>query len=107
MGLGCLLRGCVCQPTAGRRSASAARSLRGLIAAPPTTSCTLPAHLPARLTATCICICTCIFLQGVVKEPHFRKFRSETSATEAAARKFLSDAGVAHYWELAAAYQTN
>ena len=97
----------MCQPTAGRRSASAARSLRGLIAAPPTTSCTLPAHLPARLTATCICICTCIFLQGVVKEPHFRKFRSETSATEAAARKFLSDAGVAHYWELAAAYQTN
>ena len=42
-----------------------------------------------------------------MKDPHFRKFRSETSATEAAARKFLSDAGVAHYWELAAAYQTN
>jgi len=42
----------------------------------------------------------------VVKERHFRKFRSETVHSEAAARKLLEDRGVGHYWDLAAAYVT-
>lgn len=45
--------------------------------------------------------------QGVVKEPQFKKFRSETVHSEAAARKLLGDRGVGHYWELCAAYSTD
>ncbi|EFN55649.1 hypothetical protein CHLNCDRAFT_23069, partial [Chlorella variabilis] len=43
--------------------------------------------------------------QGVVKERSFRKFKSDTFQTEAAARTFLSDHKVGHYWELCAAYR--
>lgn len=46
-------------------------------------------------------------LQGVVKEPHFRKFRAETVHSEAAAKKLLADRGVAHYWDLCSAYATD
>lgn len=45
-------------------------------------------------------------LQGVVKEPHFRRFRSETAQSEGGARKMLQDAGVGHYWELCEAFTT-
>ena len=44
-------------------------------------------------------------MQGVVKEPHFFKFRSETVNTEAGARKLLADHGVEHYWDLCEAFQ--
>lgn len=44
-------------------------------------------------------------VQGVVKERSFRKFKSDTFQTEAAARTFLSDHKVGHYWELCAAYR--
>jgi hypothetical protein len=43
-------------------------------------------------------------LQGVVKEPAFKKFKSESVSSEAAARKFLTDHDVAHYYDLCAAY---
>lgn len=43
-------------------------------------------------------------LQGVVKERNFKKFKSETVHSEAAARKLLENRGVGHYWDLAAAY---
>ncbi|KAL4423323.1 hypothetical protein ABPG77_006118 [Micractinium sp. CCAP 211/92] len=42
--------------------------------------------------------------QGVVKEPHFKKFKSETVHSEAAAKALLEKRGVGHYWDLAAAY---
>ncbi|KAH7285667.1 hypothetical protein KP509_33G040100 [Ceratopteris richardii] len=40
--------------------------------------------------------------QGSVAKPSFEKFTVQQFRTEAAARKFLSDAKVAHYWDLAA-----
>jgi hypothetical protein len=43
-------------------------------------------------------------LQGVVKDRSFRKFYSETVHSEAAARQFLVDHRVGHYWELCEAY---
>lgn len=42
--------------------------------------------------------------QGVVKEPHFKKFKSETVHSEAAAKALLEKRGVGHYWDLAAAH---
>lgn len=48
-----------------------------------------------------------ITLQGVVKDPFFRKFRSENAASEAGARKLLTDRGVGHFWELCEAYATD
>ncbi|KAI5075973.1 hypothetical protein GOP47_0008038 [Adiantum capillus-veneris] len=38
--------------------------------------------------------------QGSVARPNFEKFTVQQFRTEAAARKFLSDAKVGHYWEL-------
>ncbi|KAJ7569353.1 hypothetical protein O6H91_01G074600 [Diphasiastrum complanatum] len=40
--------------------------------------------------------------QGSVAKPAFGKFLIQQCRTEVAARKFLADAGVAHYWDLAA-----
>lgn len=40
--------------------------------------------------------------QGSVAQPAFERFMVHKTRTEAAARKFLEDAGVAHYWDLAA-----
>ena len=54
-----------------------------------------PAHPPA---------CLLDAHQGVVKQPHFRRFRSETAQSEGGARKLLGDAGVGHYWELCEAF---
>ncbi|XP_059628208.1 protein RDM16-like isoform X2 [Cornus florida] len=39
--------------------------------------------------------------QGSVAKPSFNRFHVHECRTEAAARKVFSDAGVAHYWELA------
>ncbi|KAA8534291.1 hypothetical protein F0562_031808 [Nyssa sinensis] len=39
--------------------------------------------------------------QGSVAKPNFNRFFVQECRTEAAARKFFSDAGVAHYWDLA------
>ncbi|KAF5195211.1 U4/U6 small nuclear ribonucleoprotein Prp3 [Thalictrum thalictroides] len=39
--------------------------------------------------------------QGIVAKPSFNKFLVHQCRTEAAARKVFSDAGVAHYWDLA------
>ncbi|GLT88940.1 hypothetical protein SLE2022_069470 [Rubroshorea leprosula] len=39
--------------------------------------------------------------QGSVAKPSFHKFSVHECMTEAAARKVFSDAGVAHYWDLA------
>lgn len=39
--------------------------------------------------------------QGSVAKPSFNKFFLHECVTEAAARKVLADAGVAHYWDLA------
>ncbi|GKV28544.1 hypothetical protein SLEP1_g37581 [Rubroshorea leprosula] len=39
--------------------------------------------------------------QGSVAKPSFHKFSVHECMTEAAARKIFSDAGVAHYWDLA------
>ncbi|MCO5560735.1 hypothetical protein L7F22_014355 [Adiantum nelumboides] len=39
--------------------------------------------------------------QGSVAKPNFEKFSVQQFRTEAAARKFLSDAKVGHYWDLA------
>ncbi|MCO5602156.1 hypothetical protein L7F22_056284 [Adiantum nelumboides] len=39
--------------------------------------------------------------QGSVAKPNFEKFTVQQFRTEAAARKFLSDAKVGHYWDLA------
>ncbi|KAL5569176.1 hypothetical protein UlMin_025751 [Ulmus minor] len=38
--------------------------------------------------------------QGSVAKPAFNKFSIHECMTEAAARKYFSDAGVAHYWDL-------
>ena len=40
--------------------------------------------------------------QGSVLKPAFERFMVHKTRTEAAARKFLEDAGVGHYWDLAA-----
>eukprot|EP00249_Psilotum_nudum_P011339 c23111_g1_i1 orf=19-3165(+) len=40
--------------------------------------------------------------QGSVGKPSFDKFLIQQCRTEAAARKYLADAGVGHYWDLAA-----
>lgn len=40
--------------------------------------------------------------QGSVAKPNFDKFLIQQCRTEAAARKYLADAGVGHYWDLAA-----
>ncbi|CAM6115815.1 unnamed protein product [Calypogeia fissa] len=40
--------------------------------------------------------------QGSVANPSFDKFLIQQCRTEAAARKYLADAGVGHYWDLAA-----
>ena len=40
--------------------------------------------------------------QGSVAKPMFEKFTAQQCRTEAAARKYLVDAGVGHYWDLAA-----
>lgn len=39
--------------------------------------------------------------QGSVAKPAFERFAVHKTRTEAAARKYLEDAGVAHYWDLA------
>ncbi|KAL9402570.1 hypothetical protein Peur_006419 [Populus x canadensis] len=39
--------------------------------------------------------------QGSVAKPSFHRFSLHDCVTEAAARKYLADAGVAHYWDLA------
>uniref|UniRef100_A0A5B7B7U0 Putative U4/U6 small nuclear ribonucleoprotein Prp3 n=1 Tax=Davidia involucrata TaxID=16924 RepID=A0A5B7B7U0_DAVIN len=39
--------------------------------------------------------------QGSVAKPNFNRFFVQECRTEAAARKIFSDAGVAHYWDLA------
>lgn len=39
--------------------------------------------------------------QGSVAKPNFNRFSVNERVTEAAARKFFADAGVAHYWDLA------
>jgi len=39
--------------------------------------------------------------QGSVAKSCFNKFMIQQCRTEAAARKFFADAGVAHYWDLA------
>lgn len=41
--------------------------------------------------------------QGTVLRRAFSNFRSETVRSRAAARQLLEDAGVAHYWDAAAA----
>lgn len=38
---------------------------------------------------------------GTIKTPAFDKFVVETCRTEAAARKFLADRALEHYWDLA------
>jgi hypothetical protein len=43
-------------------------------------------------------------MQGVVKEPTFKKFVREEVATPAAARAWLEARGVGHYWDAAAHY---
>jgi U4/U6 small nuclear ribonucleoprotein PRP3 len=39
--------------------------------------------------------------QGSVAKPAFERFAVHKTRTEAAARKYLEDAGVAYYWDLA------
>ncbi|XP_061975415.1 protein RDM16-like isoform X1 [Populus nigra] len=39
--------------------------------------------------------------QGSVAKPNFHRFSLHECVTEAAARKYFADAGVAHYWDLA------
>jgi len=39
--------------------------------------------------------------QGSVAKPNFHRFSFHECVTEAAARKYFADAGVAHYWDLA------
>ena len=47
--------------------------------------------------------CRCVW-KGAVPAPAFRgKFRVETVRSEAAARKYLADVGLAHYFDAAAA----
>ncbi|XP_051143329.1 protein RDM16 isoform X2 [Andrographis paniculata] len=43
----------------------------------------------------------CLVWQGSVAKPNFSRFFVQECRTEAAARKFFSDHGVAHYWDLA------
>jgi U4/U6 small nuclear ribonucleoprotein PRP3 len=40
--------------------------------------------------------------QGSVAKPKFEKFTAQQCRTEAAARKYLADCDVGHYWDLAA-----
>lgn len=47
-------------------------------------------------------VCTLVW-QGTVLRRAFSNFRSETVRSRAAARQLLEDAGVAHYWDAAAA----
>ena len=61
-----------------------------------------PGHAPAPSLAQIPGV-ACL-LQGVVKDRNFEKFSVETLRTEAAARKMLGDHGVAHYWDLCAAF---
>lgn len=42
--------------------------------------------------------------KGTVKKNNFRKFRTQKFATEAQAQKYLSDHGVAHYWDMCSAF---
>lgn len=44
-------------------------------------------------------------LQGTVLEPSFRKFRIETVKNDAAAKAFLQQYKLEHYWDLAEASQ--
>lgn len=46
--------------------------------------------------------CTCVW-KGTAPKPAFKKFRFETLRTEAAARKFLADMNLAHFFDAAAA----
>lgn len=47
--------------------------------------------------------CTLVW-QGSVAKPSFDKFLIQTFRSEVAARKYLGDAGVGHYWDLAVNY---
>jgi hypothetical protein len=86
----------------------------------------MPVHLPASLPNRqlvvpacllcphycCCCCCRCrhrpllllLLLQGVVSSNAFKDFIKEEVSTQEAARKLLEDKGVAHYWDLAAAF---
>ena len=46
--------------------------------------------------------CTCVW-KGTTTKPSFKKFRFETLRTEAAARKYLADMNLAHFFDAAAA----
>lgn len=46
--------------------------------------------------------CTCVW-KGATTKPSFKKFRFETLRTEAAARKYLADMNLAHFFDAAAA----
>ena len=46
--------------------------------------------------------CTCVW-KGTTPKPSFKKFRFETLRTEAAARKYLQEMGLAHLFDAAAA----
>jgi len=46
--------------------------------------------------------CTCVW-QGTAPKALFKKFKFETLRTEAAARKFLADINLAHFFDAAAA----
>ena len=46
--------------------------------------------------------CTCVW-KGTTPKPSFKKFRFETLRTEAAARKYLQEMGLAHLFGAAAA----
>lgn len=41
--------------------------------------------------------------EGSVKEPTFQKFHVEQAKSDVAGKKFLTDRGVGHYWDLTAA----
>jgi U4/U6 small nuclear ribonucleoprotein PRP3 len=46
--------------------------------------------------------CMCVW-KGTTTKPAFKKFRFETLRTEAAARKYLADMNLAHFFDAAAA----
>lgn len=61
-------------------------------------------HAVGGAPSTCAAAHAARALQGVVKAPCFRKFKSEALHSEAAARSVLAGAGVEHYWDLCAAF---
>lgn len=46
--------------------------------------------------------CSCVW-KGTAPKPAFKKFRFETLRSEAAARKYLADMNLAHFFDAAAA----